>query len=291
MTTPSGHVGQYVVRDLVRAGVRPRVLAHHPETLDAALRDHVDARAVDLGDPRQVVAHTGDLDACFLVIPSPGGSDPVADYERIGAGIAEALVANRVPRTVLQSSVGAELRHGAGEIDGLARVEEILDTTLVGAGLAALHLRCGFFFSNLLFELDALRSGTVPIVLPTDQAMPWVAPQDIAGVAAGWLLRGDWGGRQVRGVHGPQDLSWDDAMRIVTEATGVAAKAERIPDQEMRDQLAGAGMSPGLVEAVLGMSTGLRDGFVSEQPRDLTTTTDTTLAMWAHEVLRPALAD
>ena len=108
MTTPNGHVGQYVVRHLVRAGIRPRVLAHHPETLDPAVREHVDARAVDLCDAGQVAAHTRDLDACFLVIPPLGGPDPVAEYERIGTGVAEALAANRVPRTVLQSSVGAE---------------------------------------------------------------------------------------------------------------------------------------------------------------------------------------
>ena len=245
---------------------------------------------MDLGEPDQVAAQTRDVDACFLVIPSLGGPDPVADYERIGSSVAEALAANRVPRTVLQSSVGAELRHGAGEIDGLARVEEALDTTVVGAGLAVLHLRCGYFFSNLMLQLDALRSGTVPIVLPTDQPMPWVAPQDIASVASSWLLRNDWGGRQVRAVHGPADLSWDDAMRIVSESTGMDVTAERIPDQEMRDQLTGVGMSPGLVEAIMGMSTGLRDGFVPEQPRDATTTTDTPLASWAHEVLRPALA-
>jgi uncharacterized protein YbjT (DUF2867 family) len=289
VTTPNGHVGHHVVRHLVRAGIRPRVLAHHPETLGPAVREHVDARAVDLGEPDQVAAQTRDVDACFVVIPSLGGPDPVAEYGRIGTGVAEALAANRVPRTVLQSSVGAELRHGAGEIDGLAGVEEALDTTLVGRGLAVLHLRCGYFFSNLLLQLDALRSGTVPIVLPTDQPMPWVAPQDIASVASSWLLRSDWDGRQVRAVHGPADLSWDDAMRIVTEATALDVTAERIPDQAMRDQLAGVGMSPGLVEAIMGMSTGLRDGFVPEQPRDLTTTTDTTLASWAHEVLRPAL--
>ena len=290
MTTPNGHVGQYVVRHLVRAGIRPRVLAHHPETLDPAVREHVDARSVDLCETDQVAAHTRDLDACFLAIPSLGGPDPVAEYERIGTGVAEALSANRVPRTVLQSSVGAELRNGAGEIDGLARVEEAMDTTVVGTGLAVLHLRCGFFFSNLMLQLDALRSGTVPIVLPTDQPMAWVAPQDISSVASSWLLRAGWGGRQVRAVHGPADLSWADAMRIVTEATGVDVTAERIPDQEMRDQLAGVGMSPGLVEAIMGMSTGLRDGFVPEQPRDLTSTTDTTLASWAYDVLRPVLA-
>lgn len=37
------------------------------------------------------------------------------------------------------------------------------------------------------------------------------------------------------------------------------------------------------------MSTGLRGGFVPEQPRTVHTTTPTTLAAWAYDELRPAL--
>jgi hypothetical protein len=47
----------------------------------------------------------------------------------------------------------------------------------------------------------------------------WVAPADIAAVAASLLLRADWSGRRVRAVHGPRDLSWDDALAVVG-ATG-----------------------------------------------------------------------
>ena len=39
--------------------------------------------------------------------------------------------------------------------------------------------------------------------------------------------------------------------------------------------------------AVLGMSTGLREDFVPEQERTVRSTTETTLAAWAYDVLRP----
>ena len=48
-------------------------------------------------------------------------------------------------------------------------------------------------------------------------------------------------------------------------------------------------MTPAQVEAVVGMSRGLRDGFVPEDPRTVLTTTSTTLASWVHEHLRPVL--
>ncbi|MGV9779171.1 hypothetical protein [Streptosporangium sp. NPDC003464] len=47
-------------------------------------------------------------------------------------------------------------------------------------------------------------------------------------------------------------------------------------------------MSPTQVEAVMGMSTGLREGYVPEQPRTPATTTGTTLDSWAWAELRPA---
>ena len=60
-----------------------------------------------------------------------------------------------------------------------------------------LHLRCGYFFANLTMQLDTLRDGVVPVLLPVDHPMPWVAPRDIAEVAALWLLSADWAGRHV----------------------------------------------------------------------------------------------
>ncbi|NKY53238.1 NAD(P)H-binding protein [Nocardia vermiculata] len=284
-TAPSGNVGRHVVHNLIRAGVRPRVLAHRPESIDPALRDRVDLRIVDLADQPAVEESLHGVDALFVTIPSVISDDPIADYERFGASIATAVARSAVGRVVLQSSVGAELRYGAGDIDGLARVEQLLEDS----GASVLHLRCGFFFSNLLLQIDQLHAGEVPIVLPTDQPMPWVAPADIAQVATTWLLRPDWSGRHVQAVHGPEDLSWDDALAIVTEVTGHQARARRISDDDMRAVLTAAGMSERQVEAVMGMSTGLRDDFVPEQPRDATTTTLTSLGSWSFDVLRPLL--
>lgn len=284
-TAPSGNVGRHVVHHLVRAGVRPRVLAHRSESVDPALREHVLTHVVDLGDRSALGAALSDVEALYVTVPSATSPDPLADYERFGSSLVHGIRSAGVSRVVLQSSVGAELRRGVGEIDGLARVEELLDA----AGVSVVHLRCGFFYTNLIMRVDDLRAGEVAVALPTDHAMPWVAPSDIAEVAASWLLRPAWSGRHVQGVHGPRDLSWDDAMAIVTEATGHHVEAREVGDDVFAAALADAGLSARQVEAVLGMSTGLRDGFVPEQPRDAVTTTGSTLEAWSYDVLRPAL--
>lgn len=109
--------------------------------------------------------------------------DPDADAERTGEGLAAAMRQNRIPRVVFLSSVGAELRHGAGFVDGLARIEERLDAAREETGTAVLHLRCGYVMTNLLMGLDTVRTGRLTPIRPLDEPMPWVDPRDIAAVA------------------------------------------------------------------------------------------------------------
>lgn len=132
-------------------------------------------------------------------------------------------------------------------------------------------------------KLDALRTGTIPVILPLDHPKAWVAPRNIAEVAVTRLLSADWSGRLVQAVHGSADLSWAEAAEIVGTAIDRPLRVERISDDAMRELLRRAGMTDALVDAVIGMSTGLRDGFVPEKPRNIHTTTPTTLASWAYE--------
>ncbi len=285
VTTPTGHVGRHVVTALLRAGVRPLLLLRDPSRLDPRLRDEVDLAVVDQFDPASVVAATAGVDALFWVDPTTGSEDPLGDYARATEAVTRAVTVNGIRRVVFQSSVGAERRSGAGEIDGLAATEVALDAT----GVDVTHLRCGFFFSNLELYLDEIRSGTLAVILPPDQPLAWVAPRDIAEVAVARLLSADWSGRCVQAVHGPVDLTWQQAAEIASAAIGHPFVVERIADDEMRERLRGSGMTDGLVEAVVGMSTGLREGFTPEQVRTVRTTTPTSLAGWAYAELRPLL--
>ena len=122
--------------------------------------------------------------------------------------------------------------------------------------------------------------------MPLDAPMPWVAPQDIAAVAVARLLSTEWSGRAVQAVHGPEDLSWARATEIVSAVTGRPLRAERISDDAMREGLRGVGMSEKQAESIVGMTAGLRDDFTPEQPRDVVSTTPTTLAAWAAQHLR-----
>jgi uncharacterized protein YbjT (DUF2867 family) len=281
VTTPTGRVGSRVTRLLLQAGTRPTLLLRDPAKLDGQTRELVDVVQGDQFDPEVVLRATEGADALYWVNPPVMGEDAIAAWERAGSYAARAIEEHGIARTVFQSSIGAEKRGGAGEIDGLARTEQLLDAT----GASVLHLRCGFFFTNLSMDPGALEEGVLRVTWPVDAQMAWVDPRDIGDVAAARLLATDWSGRQVQAVHGPEDLSYAEVASIVSQATGRPLHAEQIPDDAMRAGLRAAGLGDAQVEGILGMSTGLREGFVPEDKRTIVTTTPTTLASWAHEHL------
>lgn len=285
VTTPDGNVGHHLTRMLVRAGIRPLLLTRHPENTPPDLAELVDLARADSREPDEVVAATRGVDALYWVDPSVLSADPLADYARATDAVTAAVTRNDIGRVVFQSSVGAERRHGAGEIDGLAATEMALDAL----GIDVTHLRCGYFFTNLLFDLESIRGGVIRTVLPPDAPMSWVAPRDIAEVAAMTLLNSAWAGRRVQAIHGPADLSWSQVTHVLTEELGHEIDVERIADEVMRDQYLDAGMPPAMADAVLGMSTGLRDEFIPEQPRSPVSSTPTTLRSWVRDELIPAL--
>ncbi|MGY0498739.1 NmrA family NAD(P)-binding protein [Nocardia sp. FBN12] len=278
VTTPVGHVGARVVQLLVQAGVRPTVLMRDPGRLDGAVREFVDVVQVDQGDSDAVVRATVGADRLFWVDPPAlVDGDPVAGYARMGASAARAVAENGIDATVFLSSGGAEKRGGAGEIDGLARTEELLDAT----GTNVVHLRCGYFFTNLLTQLDEIRAGTLSTPWPLDHSMAWVDPRDIGEVAAVRLLSDAWSGRVVQAVHGPRDLTFTEVAETLGRQLGHEVTPIHLGDDEFREMLRSAGLGQGQVDGIAGMSAGLSSGYVAEDPRTQLTTTPTTLAAWA----------
>jgi uncharacterized protein YbjT (DUF2867 family) len=288
VTTPTGHVGSRVVRLLVQAGVRPVVLVRDPDRLEPAVRDLVDVAAGDLTDAAYVAEATKGVDALLWVVPEDfTAADPLAEMTRLAGHAAAAVTANGIARVVLVSSVGAEKRHGAGLIDGLARNEE----ALTGTGSNVLILRNGYYYTNLLGMLDGLQAGVLTTTMPGDVPMAWVDPRDVAEVAAVRLLAADWTGTEVQAVHGPVDLTWAEVTAVVAGATGRDIRLEVISDDDLRAALSAAGMPEPAIEGVVGMTAGVRDGFTPDQPRSALTTTPTTLGAWAYDNLRPVLGE
>jgi uncharacterized protein YbjT (DUF2867 family) len=290
VTTPSGHVGSAVADFLLdRGDVEVKLLGRRPNTLAGLVRRGAEMAIGSQDDAEYLTKATEGVDALLWVTPPGFGSDDLRAFQnRFGKAAATAIRTNRIPRVVNLSSIGAERNAGVGPINGLHDVERLMDD--VAASIT--HLRPGFFFENLLMQRDAIgKWGRISLPVSGSRPVVMIATRDVGRVAADLLTSRDWSGYGVRELHGPAELSFDEAAEILSEVLGRKITYVRCDRQEARQSLISAGISENGADLMLEMYDAAEAGGLRPlQPRSKETTTPTTLAEFARDVLLPSLA-
>ena len=292
VTTPTGHVGGAVADFLCDFGgdVKGKLLGRRPDKL-RSLADRGAQIAIGSQDSADfLLRETKDADALFWVSPPGYGSDNVRAFQnRLATAAATAIRSNRIPWVVNLSSIGADLDSGVGPINGLHDVELVLDE----AATNITHLRPGFFFENMLWDLDSIRQwGRISLPVSGSRRYPMIAARDIGRVASNRLVSSQWKGRHIMELHGPADLSFDEVAGILSEALGRKIAYVQCQKQELRQVMIENGMSDNACDLMLELYDAVETGRLRPtKPRSAETTTPTTLAEFAHEVLLPLMAE
>ena len=220
VTTPSGHVGSAVADVLLDFGgdIRVKLLARRPRNLDGFVQRGAELAIGSQDDGDYLVSATHDADALFWVTPPGYGSDNVRAFQnRLGIAAAFAIRTNHIPRVVNLSSIAAQLSSGVGPICGLYDVEGLLDE----ASENITHLRPGFFFENFLMQLDSIiKWGRISLPISGSRPFPMIAARDVGRAAAVRLADPKWAGIYIRELHGPADMSFNEATEILSQALG-----------------------------------------------------------------------
>ncbi len=188
---------------------------------------------------------------------------------------------------VVLSSIGANLNSGVGPINGLHDVEELIGE--VAANVT--FLRPGFFFENLLWQLSAIKNGRISFPLSGSKPYPMIATRDIGRVAAARLSDRRWSGHNIRELHGPADLSFDDVARILSDVLGRKIEYVKADRQTARQMMIESTLSENVADLMLEMYDAAETGRIRTlQPRSAETTTTTTLDEFALHDLLPLVA-
>src|SRR5215813_5416256 len=287
ITTPTGNIGSQALKRLLQAGAEVSVIVRHPEKLSDSIRNRVKVYQGSLTDTALVTkAFQGARAALWLTPPSITHPDADAYHNELGKVAATAIKESKIPYVVNISSAGSQLDN-AGPISGLGIVERLLNEIAENV----IHLRPGFFMENYLMDLEAImRDGAVYSLIPGDIPYPIITTQDIGDVAAELLLERKWSGRSARGLHGPADLTFDEAANILSDSIGKTVKHVQITPDQAYQAFLGFGASPGFAKALVEMYQALaRPGAITEL-RTRQTTTPTTLREWSGNVFRPLFA-
>jgi uncharacterized protein YbjT (DUF2867 family) len=198
----------------------------------------------------------------------------------------EAIRAQGVERVVAVSSGGRGRARNAGPISALHAMEAMIEDTRV----AFRALRCGNFMENLLRQVEPIKhQGVLFYPLGGDVKMPVCAVRDIAANALRLLRDRSWTGQEGVGVHGPQDLSFNDMARIMTEVLGKPIRFQEAPSSAFKASLMQHGSSEAFAQSLIDMFAGVGQGLYEAELRTPATTTPTTFRQWCEEVLRPAV--
>lgn len=286
ITGSTGHIGSRVTEKLLAAGADIALLARSPEKLSEAARSKAQIRQGSALEEPFLRQATEGAQALFWLTPNNiVAPDQFAWYDQVGQTIASAVQANRIPFVVNISSAGAQLPK-AGPITGLGLIEKRLNATDANV----IHLRPGFFFENILGQLDSIRDHNgVFMPISGDIPFPQIATRDIGDTAARYLLERTWSGKTIHGLHGPADLTFNEATQIVGEAVGRPIQFVTISAEQARQTFLSWGASPDFADKYVDLFTGVSQPGAIAEPRTPATTTPTTLTAWAREVLRPLL--
>ncbi len=287
ITTPTGNIGSKVVAELLRREQNIHVIARHPEKLPQTVQDRATVHVGDLLDESFVSQVTENAAALFWLTP-PMWSIPVVRpaYQHTAHVVRSVVQRNKIPYIVHLSSAGAQ-DDGRGPISLLRTVEEALN----GTDANVVHLRPGFFFENFAGQSDAIQNaGAVFMPLPPHCRLPMVATVDIAAIAANLLVARNTSGKTYRGIHGPTDLTLDEAVRIIGDGIGREVRYVLTTLEQTQETLLSMGASTDFARLYREMfqSWITKEQYAAE-PRTVETTTPTTLRVWAEQALKPLI--
>ena len=290
VTTPAGHIGSVAVGTLLDQGVKPVLIARHPEKLQHAVDRGATVIQADHGDAASLTAATVGVDTLFVCVPADMTiTDIHAWYRKFAEAAAAAATANGISHVVLLSSAGADLERGNGPVAGLYLAEKILS----GAGIPHLtFLRPGYFMENTLAQIPTIaQAGKLFTTFPQGVTFPMIATRDIGVRAAQALRESPTEARRVVELHGGEITGYDEVAGVLSQVLQRDVEHVSIPGEAFVGALTQAGVSTTMAEALVELSDGIVNGSVAHrEPRGPGNVTPTDYRAFAHEVFAPAMA-
>jgi uncharacterized protein YbjT (DUF2867 family) len=219
ITGATGNIGKVIVKQLLEARQNVTAIARHEEKLNELTALGATAMPGNITDREFLTKAFAGADAVFcLLMPDMFAKDVRKEQDSIAENYFESIKANKVKNVVLLSSIGAHMRNGAGIVDGLGYMEELLlqlhDTNV-------LNLRPTYFMENTFGLIGTIKQmGIAGTPIEGDLKFPIVATRDIGAVAAKRLLDLNFKGNTIEYVLGAKDYSYREISGIVGAAIG-----------------------------------------------------------------------
>ena len=287
ITTPTGNIGHYVVRHLLDAGERLRVIARDPGKLPQTVRDRVEVVEGSHGDEAVVERAFDGAEAVFWLAPPNPSETLDAAYLDFTRPAADAIRRHDIGRVVVVTALGrgTEWQDRAGLVTAAIRMVNLLNET----GAAVRSLAMPAFMENALQQADAIGKGQMFGPLDADKKVPHIAARDMGAAAARLLRARSWTGQAEVPLLGPEDLTFTEIASIISEVLGREVRYQQIPFDGFKAQLMERGMIDVFAQGYGDMMRAKNEGMDNATPRTSANTGPTTFRRWAEEELKPVV--
>lgn len=232
VTGGAGNVGANVVRQLLDAGEKVRVMTRDPG--GRSFPDDVEVVAGDLTRPETLPAALSGIERAFL-FPVFSGADGFL-------GVARQTGLRHI---VLLSSSAVTF-----STPGLIGEQHLrVERAVAASGVPWTFVRPDAFMTNDLAWAPQIAGGGVVRGAYGTAALAPVDPRDIAAVAVRALLDRRAGEAYV--LTGPQSLTQIERVRIIAETIGRPVRFEEVPREQAKEQMLRHGMPAPLVDELL----------------------------------------
>ncbi|RCS21822.1 NmrA family protein [Phyllobacterium salinisoli] len=257
----NGRTGGETARALIELRKPVRVVLRRPEQAEKWIELGADVAIGSIDDVPSLAAALGDASGAFLLSPPPVIGDPYRRVDEVGSALAEAVRQVGLSKVVALSSVGAQHETGTGVIATLNGLEKHLG----GAAPSTIFLRPGYFVETWSeVAPTVMADGVLPSFLEPSQKIPMVSTIDVGRTVAR-LLSDHFSGNRIVELRGPQDWSANDVAAAFGRALGRPVETVFVPPEARAAVLTLEGVSPEVIDALLGMYDGIASGRVEHE--------------------------
>jgi uncharacterized protein YbjT (DUF2867 family) len=263
ITGSLGHISKPIVEALVKANHNVIVITSKEENAKAIEAIGAKAAVGSVEDAAFLIQTFAGADAVYLMIPPKMSVTNWLGYQQqVADNYVAAITANNIKNVVELSSIGAHMRKDSGPIDGLAYLEEQLETL---TDVNALFLRPSYFFYNLFGQANLVKNaGIFGSNYGNDEKLVLVDTNDIATVAANALLNLNFTGHTVEYISS-DERTVDEIAAVLGNAIGKPGTPWVLfSDEQTLQGLLGAGLPASIAEGYTQMGISIRNGLLQE---------------------------
>lgn len=263
LTGSLGHITQPLAANLVAAGHQVSIITSTSDRVAAIESLGAKALVGSVEDANFIETAFNGADAVYLMIPPKFVDDWRSFQDKVSDIYVAALEKNKIKYAVVLSSIGAHMRNGAGQIDGLAYLESRLSEV---PDLNAKFLRPSYFYLNLFNMIPVIKGLNImgSNFGGNDDKIVLTHTNDIATAATEELLALNFSGHTHRYIASDEKTGAEIATIL-----GAAINKEGIPwveftDQQSFDGMVQAGLPKGMADGYTTMGRSIRNGTIQE---------------------------